>query len=138
MRIRTLLGALALAGTALTACAGGDGGGGGTGPQAGNLNVTLSSAPSNVGAVLFTITGGPINGVSAAGYHTYETSLSNTSRRVLITGNITASLLVQISVPDVNQFASYSTSIQQVAARSTAPNPYAQMSSAGMAIAVTK
>ena len=137
MRIRSMLGVLALSAATMTACGGG-GGDGGTGPKAGLLTVTLNTAPANVGALLLTVTGGQIDGVSASGYHTYQTPLGNSSRRVLLTGSIVAGPLLQIQVPDIAQFTSYSAVIQQVSARSTAPSPYAQMSSAGMTISVAQ
>lgn len=134
MRIRNLVAALALGGAALTACGGKDGGG--PTPEAGLLTVTLTSAASAPGAILFTVSGGKIDAVTASGYTTYQTQLSSSSRRILLTGNIAAGTLVQIQVPDINKASSYSAVVQQVSARSTDPVPYAQESVGGFVVTV--
>jgi hypothetical protein len=134
MRIRVILTALALTGAALTACGGNDGGG--PGPVPGLLTVSLTGASSAAGALMFTISGGKIDAVSAAGYHTYQSTISPTSRRVMLTGNISAGTLVQIQVPDVAKASSYSVSILQVAARATSPVPYQQLATAGFPVSV--
>lgn len=134
MRIRNILALLALGGVALTAC-GGDSGGGPS-PQAGLLTVTLTTAASTPGAILFTVSGGQIDAVTASGYTTYQTVLGNNSRRVMVTGNITAGTLVQIQVPDVSKASSYVASVQQVSARGSAAAPYAQQPTGGFTLAV--
>lgn len=127
---------LALAGAGLSACGGGDK----SGPSAepGLLTVTLTNAASAPGAIMFTVSGGTIDAVTASGYTTYQTSLSATSRRVLLTGNITAGDLLQIQVPDVNKASSYVATVQQVSARSTAPAPYSQQATNGFVITVSR
>jgi hypothetical protein len=135
MRTRILLGALALVGLGLSGC-GGDGGNGHN-PTPGNLTVALTAQSSAPGAVLFTVSGGAISGVTVSGgYHVYQTSLSGTSRRVLVTGNITAGALVTIAVPDINKASQYNATVNQVAARSTAAVPYQQLTPGGFTIDV--
>jgi hypothetical protein len=134
MRIHTFSAALALCGVVLTAC-GGDKGGG-TQPQAGLLTVTLINAASAPGALMFTISGGEIDAVTAGSYATYQTSLSSTSRRILLTGNIVAGTLVQIQVPDVAKASNYVATVNQVAARSSSPVPYGQQPTNGFVITV--
>lgn len=133
MRIRTIVASLAFAGTVVTAC-GGDGGG--PNPVPGLLTVTLATAATPPGAILFTISGGEIQGVTATGYPTYQAALSSTSRKVLLTGSITAGTLVQIQVPDVNQADDYVASVLQVSARGTAAVPYQQLGVPGFSITV--
>ncbi|MGE0354735.1 MAG: hypothetical protein AB7I33_06105 [Gemmatimonadales bacterium] len=137
MRIRTLVAPILILAAGLTACGGGDNGGGNP-PVPGLLTVSLSSAPSNPGAIMFTVSGGQIDAVTTGSYPTYQTTLNSTSRRVLLTGAITTGSLVQIQVPDINKASSYTASIQQVAARGTDPAPYAQLPVAGFSIAVTQ
>ena len=69
MRLRTMLSLLAVTATATAAgaCGGGGDGCGGTCPVRGSLDVTLASAPNNVGAMLLTVNGGQINGVTRRG-----------------------------------------------------------------------
>lgn len=137
MRTRILLGTLALAGLGLSACGGGDGGGNGHNPVPGNLSVTLTTAPSAPGAVMFTVSGGTITSVTVSGsYHKYETILSPTSRKVMVTGNIISGALVTIAVPDIGKAAQYSATITQIAARSTAVVPYQQLATGTFAIDV--
>lgn len=137
MRTRVLLGTLALAGLGFVACGGGDGGGNGNNPTPGNLTVSLTTAPSAPGAVMFTVSGGTINSVTVSGtYHKYETTLGTTSRRVLVTGNIISGALVTIAVPDIGKAAQYSATINQIAARSTAVTPYQQLAAGAFTIAV--
>ena len=136
MRIRSLLGTLALAGLGLSACGGGDGGNGNN-PTPGNLTVVLTTAASAPGAIMFTVSGGTINGVTASGtYHKYETTLSGTSRKVLLTGNIISGNLVTIAVPDIGKASQYSATTNQVSARSTAATPYQQLAAGGFTIDV--
>jgi hypothetical protein len=136
MRTRILLGTLALVG--LSACGGGGGdGGNGNNPVPGNLTVALTAQSSAPGAVMFTVSGGTINSVTVSGgYHKYETTLSGTSRRVLITGNVTAGALVTIAVPDINKVSQYNATVNQVSARSTAVVPYQQLATGSFTIDV--
>ena len=137
MRIRILLGTLALAGLGLTACGGSGDGGGGNNPTPGNLTVVLTSAASAPGAVMFTISGGAITGVTASGtYHLYEASFGVNSRRVMLTGNIISGTLVTIAVPDIAKVGQYSVTTNQVSARVTAAIPYQQLAVVGFPIDV--
>jgi len=133
MRTRILLGILALVG--LSAC-GGDGGNG-SNPTPGNLTVALTAQSSAPGAVMFTVSGGTINSLAVnGGYHLYQTTLNATSRRVLVTGNVTAGALVTIAVPDIKKASQYNATVNQVAARSGAAIPYQQLTTSGFTIDV--
>lgn len=134
MRIR-IPGILALVGLGVSSC-GGDGGTGNN-PTPGNLTVMLVTAPAAPGAVMFTVSGGQITGVTASGGYTkYETTLSQSSRRIMLTGNIVAGALVTIAVPDINKVGQYGVTINQVAGRGTDPSPYAQLGAGGFGIDV--
>jgi hypothetical protein len=126
---------VALLSVGLAAC-GGDGGNG-DGGTPGTLTVVLVTAPSSPGAMMFTISGAKITGVTASGsYHKYETTLSQSSRRVMLTGDIVSGALVTISVPDIGKASSYHVTVNQVAAKATASQPYAQLAAGGFAIDV--
>jgi hypothetical protein len=74
----------------------------GTGPTSGILNVQLSSLRGDDGAVLFTITGGPVESVEAVSGTVRSAQINANTLRVVVTGNL-----------------SYSIAVNQVAARST-------------------
>jgi hypothetical protein len=120
MRIRMYLFTLALAGAGLTACGGGNGE---PNPTNGTLDVVLTAAPIAPGAIMFTVSGGQIDGVTS-NYTMYQTATATNSRKVLLTGPIVAGTAVQIEVPDVDAVDNYVVQVLQVAARSTAANPY--------------
>lgn len=90
-----------------------------TGPVAGLLTVTLSTSTPNTGALMFTVSGGQIDGVNAAGYQTYQTTLSTSSRRIILTGNIAAGTVVQLQVPDIAKASNYTARVEQAADRTT-------------------
>jgi hypothetical protein len=125
---------LALASAGLSACGGGDGGGGPR-PTAGTLDVVMTNAPVVPGAVLITISGGQIDGVSST-FHMYETATATNSRKVLLTGLLTAGTLAQIQVPDIALADNYVVQVLQAAARSTAAVPYQNLGTNGFVIGV--
>jgi hypothetical protein len=134
MRIRSVLATLGL-GAFLVSCGGGDGGGTGP-PVPGLLEVTLATAPTGPGAIMFTVSGGPIDAVTAAGYTTYQSTTTSNSRKVLLTGDITAGTLIEIQVPDISKVNNYVGTVLQVAARGTAAVPYQQLGIASYTIDV--
>lgn len=127
MRTRALLAGLLL----VAAC------GDGNSPTRGTLTIQLTSASSQAGAILLTVHGGPILTVAAApGYHGYDGKLSQTSHRVMITGNIISGDLATITVPDVKKASSYQVDVVQVAALGSAPVAYAQLQNSGFVVEV--
>jgi hypothetical protein len=134
MRIRTLLTAGAL-GAGLAACGGGGGDGGGPNPTPGTLDVVLTVAPTAPGAIMFTVSGGQIDGVTSA-YTGYESATATNSRKVLLTGNLVAGTLVQIEVPDVAAVDNYVVQVLQVAARGSAAVPYQNLGTNGFTVDV--
>ena len=97
-------------------------------PTAGVLNVKLNQLQGDEGAVLFTITGGPVESVeSTTGVvHTAEVSANTT--RVIVAGDLSLGTIARIRIGDMSQAANYSAQINQLAARSTYaprdPTPY--------------
>jgi hypothetical protein len=98
-----------------------------TGPTSGILNVTLSTPNTGDGAVLLTISGGPVDSVEAVGYAIYTARLGQTLR-LIVTGDIGSGPIARIHIPDSRQASRYSATIGQVAARLTHaqrdPGPY--------------
>jgi hypothetical protein len=99
-----------------------------TGPTAGALNVSLSSPNTDDGAVLLTISGGPVDSVEAVGYALYTAGVGLQTLRVIVTGDIGPGPVARIHIPDSRQASRYSATIGQVAARVTYaqrdPAPY--------------
>jgi hypothetical protein len=100
--------------TLLSACSGGS-----TGPTAGTLEIRFSSSATDDGAVLFTITGGPIGSVDAVGYTVYSARPAPNTLRVIVAGNLSSGTIAQLHVPDRDQVSRYSISLDQVASSGT-------------------
>ena len=103
-----------------------------TGPTAGALNVSLTSPNTDDGAVLLTISGGPVDSVEAIGYTLYTAPAGPNTLRLIATGNVGSGTIARIHVPDARQASRYVTSIDQVAARST----YAQRDQAQYSVSL--
>ena len=91
----------------------------GTGPTSGILNARLSSLRGDDGAVLFTITGGPVESVDAVSGIVHSVQIDANALRVVITGNLSAGAIVGVRIADLTQASRYSAAVNQVAARST-------------------
>lgn len=105
--------ALALfASLSLAAC--GDNGGQPT--NRGDLLVTYYQGGPEPGAILLTITGGPVENVTAVGGQqvSFASSASGTTRVVVI-GSFTTGDLLRLRVPDVSLSTSYAIRVEQVA-----------------------
>ena len=128
--IRALI-SLALLGIA-AGCGGGGGDGGG--PTAGVLNVTLNTPTTGDGAVLFRITGGPVDsvvkGAMAASFSSHK--VANTTR-IVAAGPITDGVIAHLYVSDVSKASSYVGTMEQVAANSN----FAQRSVTGYTLTIT-
>ena len=91
----------------------------GTGPTSGILNVQLSSLRGDDGAVLFTITGGPVESVEGVSGIVHTAQIDANTLRVVITGNLGAGAIARVRIADLTQASRYSAAVNQVAARST-------------------
>jgi len=91
----------------------------GTGPMSGSLNVKLSSLRGDDGAVLFTISGGPVESVEAVSGTVRSAQIDANTLRVVITGNLSAGAIARVRIADVTQASRYSATVNQVAARSS-------------------
>jgi hypothetical protein len=83
------------------------------------LNVQLSSLRGDDGAVLFTITGGPVESVDAVSGTVRSAQINANTLRVVITGNLSAGTIARVRIADASQASRYSIAVNQVAARST-------------------
>ncbi|HVX89933.1 MAG TPA: hypothetical protein VG940_13445 [Gemmatimonadales bacterium] len=131
MRSLRIFGLLALIGTA-AGCGGG--GGGGSTPEPGLLTLTLNTPNADDGALLFKVVGGQVDSVLGSamiqdGSYTIQPSYT----RIVVAGNIVDGVVARVAVPDINDAASYSVVMEQVAVR----NSFAQRSLTGYSIAVS-
>lgn len=115
--IRRLLGIATLG--LLVSCGGGDGGGP-PGPVAGDLTVSYFQGAVEAGALLITISGGPVTSVTALGGQQLSSAspFANTTK-VFVAGTLATGDLFKIHVPDIAAFASYTARIDQVADKVT-------------------
>ncbi len=90
-----------------------------TGPAAATLNVNLSTPNTDDGAVLLTISGGPVDSVESVGHTLYSARQGPETLRLIITGDLGSGTVARIHVPDSRQVSRYSARITQVAARVT-------------------
>jgi hypothetical protein len=107
----TLLGFLTLG---LVACADEP-----AGPTPGTLDVALATPNGDDGAVLLTITGGPVDSVEAADFPVYSARVDPNTLRVIVIGHLASGTIARIHVADNRQTSRYSAVINQVAVRTT-------------------
>jgi hypothetical protein len=94
------------------------------------LELVLASPAQDDGAVLFTLSGGPVDALEAASsnYAIYSSRPDPSTLRVIVTGDVGSGPIARIHIPDESRIPQYSASIQQIAARATytqrAPDGY--------------
>ncbi|HVQ47184.1 MAG TPA: hypothetical protein VMS62_10165 [Gemmatimonadales bacterium] len=88
-------------------------------PVAATLQVSLSTPFNDDGAVLFTVTGGRVDSVDAAGYTLYTSRTDPATLQVILTGNLSPGIVAHVHIPDERGASQYSATISQVAARET-------------------
>lgn len=103
-------------------------------PAAGVLRVIVKVPGDDDGAVLFRVSGGPVDSVEAVGYTTYAAQFGSDSTVVVVAGDIASGVLVRLHVPDVEAASSYQAVVREVASRTT----FAPMNTAGFSIAVSR
>jgi hypothetical protein len=87
-----------------------------TGPVAGALNVNISSPQHDDGALLLTVSGGPVDSVESVGFRIYSIRAAD-SVKFIVTGSLGSGPVARIHIPDGRQAARYSARISQVAGR---------------------
>lgn len=86
-------------------------------PVGATLEVSFATQATDDGAVLFTVSGGPVDSVEAPGYRLYSAQTSPTSLRVVVAGDLRAGTIARIHIADGRKLSQYSATIDQVAAR---------------------
>jgi hypothetical protein len=87
-----------------------------SGPVAATFDVSFSTGFNDDGAVLFTITGGPVESVEAPGYQYYSAQIDPNTLQVIVVGDLHPGTIARIHVADERRLSQYSASIKQVAA----------------------
>ena len=88
-------------------------------PVGATLQVSLSTPFNDDGAVLFTVTGGRVDSVDAAGYTLYTSRTDPATLQVILTGDLSPGIVAHVHIPDERGASQYSATISQVAARET-------------------
>jgi hypothetical protein len=86
-------------------------------PVAATLSLDFVTPASEDGAVLFTISGGPVDSVAAPAHRLYTTRVDASTLRVILVGNISSGTLGRLYLSDERRIPQYSASVNQVAAR---------------------
>lgn len=96
-------------------------GGDGTPPsQAGDLTVSYFQGGPAAGALLATISGGPVESVTPE--HNEKVAFASPApgvTRVVVTGDLATGIILRVRVPDVSRVSDYRVSIEQVADKVT-------------------
>jgi len=110
------LGPALLAALALASC----GGGGGESSNRGDLFVTYFQGGPEAGAILLTITGGPVEQVTALGGQqvSFAVPFEGTTK-VVVSGNLANGEVLRLRVPDVTLSSAYHAKSDQVADKVT-------------------
>jgi hypothetical protein len=102
-------------------------------PTAAALDLQLTTPAGDDGAVLLTISGGPVDSVEAPGLVLHVNRRALNATRVIVLGDIGPGRLARIHIPDGRQSSRYSVLINQVAAR----HSYAQRDPAAYTLNLT-
>lgn len=105
-----------------------------SGPAAATLELDFVTPSAEDGAVLFTISGGPVDSIAAPGHRLYTTRVDGNTLRVILVGNVGSGRLGRVYLSDERRIPQYTASINQVAARGT----YQQRDPAAYALALVR
>jgi hypothetical protein len=92
---------------------------GSNGPTSGSLNVQFGSLQGDEGAVLFTVSGGPIESVEAVNGAVYTAQIDPNTTRVIVAGSLSSGPIARVRIADMSNAPQYSARLDQVAVRSS-------------------
>ncbi|MGH7538226.1 MAG: hypothetical protein ACREMF_06305 [Gemmatimonadales bacterium] len=113
--------------------------GDGTGPTAGTLKVNLTTPNSGLDGAAVVVLSAPVAPGSVtpgAGLLLWGGPVTTANATIALTGTLSAGTILTLQVDDVNQFAQYTATLQQVAA--TAAGGFVVRPLAGYSLAVEK
>lgn len=88
-----------------------------TDPVPGWLKIRMSSPNADDGGILFLVSGGQIDSVRTAFPDLFVSDWATTAKRIIVAGDLTSGIVVEIKVPDVASVTSYAAVLEQVASR---------------------
>lgn len=91
-------------------------------PVPGALVVALTTPNADDGAILFSITGGPVGTPAAAApsHHVFYRTIDASTTKVAVVGNLAPGAILRLDVPDVRRAGDYQVSLTEVSDRGSA------------------
>lgn len=96
-----------------------DGGPGAPAADPGPVSVLLATPRDDDGAVMFSISGGAVDSITALGYGLFSSRTAVDAHRIVVNGDIIDGPIARIWVPDRLAIGAYTLSMEQVATRGT-------------------
>jgi hypothetical protein len=97
------------------------------------VNVVLATPRDDDGAVMFSISGGPVDSISTIGYGLFASRTAPDAHRAMVNGDIVDGPIARVWLPDRLAIGDYALSIEQVATRGT----YQQQQAAGYLLSLS-
>ncbi len=91
----------------------------GTAPHAGALTLRLAAGGSSDGAMVLTVSGGPVTSVDAPSGFQIASNADGRGTHIMVIGNLAAGAIATINVPDLARASAYVATIEQVSDRGT-------------------
>jgi hypothetical protein len=85
----------------------------------GTLAISLSSPFVDDGALLLTLSGGPVDSVETTGYTLYSSRLDANTLEMIVTGQLTSGTIARVHIADERLAPQYSVKVLQAAAQSS-------------------
>lgn len=84
-------------------------------PAGGTLPLVLDGKEGADGAIVVTVSGGPVDSITASPGHAVVANTDASGTHVLVVGSMASGTLAQLHVPDVSHTDRYVVSVEQVA-----------------------
>lgn len=88
-------------------------------PRAGALAVSLVRGGANDGALLVTVSGGPVTGVTVGAGYQQVVNADAAGTHIMVIGDLTTGAIATLTIPDRSQASRYTVTLDQVADRTT-------------------
>ena len=91
----------------------------GLGPTPGILVISLTRPGTTDGAVVLTLSGGPVTAVHAPAGYQITSNSDGAGTHVLLVGDLRTGTVATVEIPDIAQALAYVAAVEQVADRTT-------------------
>lgn len=91
-----------------------------TPPDPGHVRIMLHAPDGQTGAIRITVTGPGVDSLTASGFLSYSSRITNDQVRALILGDLVSGVIGRVRVPDRNRLGDYGVTVEEVATRSYA------------------